>query len=310
MIHNSLRHLVRIALTAWAAATFVFVMLRMAGDPMAVLLPGDVPQDILDIYAARYGFDRPIWAQYLSYLASILQGDFGYSFRTGGPAIDLFLDRLPATLALTGTALAIAVTLGVAAGMAAAIYRDSVLDRSLMTLSVFGFATPNFFFGIVLILIFTLNLRWLPSSGFESWTSLIMPAATLGLASAGAYARMTRSSLLEVLGQPFMEMARAKGLALSRVLVMHGLRAALIPLVGLLGFSIGAMIAGAVVTETVFAWPGIGRLMVISVAERDLAVVQIVVIFSALAVSITNAVIDILLSLLDPRIGSARREAQ
>lgn len=276
---------------------------------MSVLLPGDVPQEIVDLYAARYGFDRPLWAQYLSYIGSILRGDFGYSFRTNGPAIDLFLDRLPATLILTGTALVIAIVLGVAMGTAAAIYRDTFVDRSLMTVSVFGFATPNFFFGIVLILIFTLNLRWLPSSGFETWQSLIMPAATLGLASAGAYARMTRSSLLEVMGQPFMEMASAKGLAPSRVLVVHGLRATLIPLVGLLGFSVGAMIAGAVVTETVFAWPGIGQLTVISVAERDLAVVQIVVIFSALAVSITNAVIDILLSFLDPRIGSARRDA-
>lgn len=299
----------RVILTVWAAATFVFLMLRLSGDPMSALLPNDLPQDIIDVYRERYGFGGSLASQYFGYLNAMLRGDFGYSFRTNGPALDLVLDRIPATLVLTGTALVIAVVLGVSVGIIAALHRDTMIDRTVMTISVLGFSTPNFFFGILLILLFTLNLRWLPSSGFDSWQSLIMPAITLGFAASGAYARMTRSSLLEVLNQPYIETARAKGLAPSRVLFVHAMRAILIPLISLLGFSVSTMIVGAVVTETVFAWPGIGRLLVISVSERDLAIVQIVVIFSAFAVAVTNAIIDVALGVLDPRIGTARRNA-
>lgn len=305
-----LNRAIRILLTAWAAATFVFIMLRLAGDPVAALIPNDLPQDIIDTYRQRFGLDQSLFQQYLNYLWALLRGDFGYSFRTGEPAVNLVMERLPATLILTGTALLVAIVIGVPMGIAAALKRDTVIDRTLMGFSVFGFAMPNFFFGILMILLFTLQLRWLPSSGFETASSLIMPALTLGFAASGAYARMTRSSLLEVLSLPFMETARAKGLTSSRVLVVHGLRAILIPLVTLLGFSIGAMISGAIVTETVFSWPGVGRLLVVSVSERDLAVVQLVVVMSAVAMAFSNAVIDIMLGVLDPRIGSARRNAR
>jgi peptide/nickel transport system permease protein len=300
----------RILATAWAAATFVFIVLRLAGDPVAALIPSDLPQDLVDAYRARFGFDRPLWVQYLSYLASIAQGDFGYSIRNNQPALSLFLEKLPATLVLAGASLALAIVFGVVSGVIAALNRNTIIDRLFMTFSVFGFAMPNFFFGILLILLFTLNLRWLPSGGFESWSSLIMPVATLGFAASGSYARMTRSALLEVLNQPYIEMARAKGLASSRVLVVHAMRAITIPLVSLLGFSVGAMITGAVVTEMVFAWPGVGRLLVVSVTERDLAVVQVVVVFSAVAMALSNTLIDIALGFLDPRIGTARRNGQ
>ncbi|MGZ9810287.1 ABC transporter permease [Pseudoroseicyclus sp. H15] len=306
---NVLIRLFRIVLTAWAAATFVFIVLRLAGDPVAALIPSDLPQDVIDSYRERYGLDRSLVVQYVNYLLALLQGDFGYSFRTGDPAIKLFLDRVPATLILAGASLVLAIVIGVISGVIAALYRNTFVDRFFMTLSVFGFAMPNFFFGILLILFFTLNLRLLPSSGFESWSSLIMPAVTLGFAASGSYARMTRSALLEVLSQPYIEMARAKGLAPMRVLVVHAMRAITVPLVSLLGFSIGAMLAGAVVTETVFAWPGIGRLLVVSVTERDLAVVQVVVIFSALVMAISNTLIDLALAVLDPRIGTARSNA-
>lgn len=299
--------LLRIVLTVWAAATFVFLMLRLSGDPVAALIPNDLPQDIIDAYRAKLGLDQPFLYQYFAYLRSILSGDFGFSFRTNGPALDLVMDRVGATLILTATALTIAIVIGVPLGFVAALNRNGWLDRFLMGFAVFGFAMPNFFLGILLILLFTLNLQWLPSSGFDGPANLLMPALTLGLASTGAYARMTRSSLLEVLGAPFMETARAKGLSRPRLLIVHGLRSILIPLVTLAGFSIGAMIAGAIVTETVFAWPGIGRLLVVSVSERDLAVVQLIVILSAATMAIANTVIDIALGILDPRIGSARR---
>lgn len=303
-----LTRLLRIVLTIGAAATLVFVMLRLAGDPTLALIPADLPQVVIDEYRARFGLDQPVPVQYVLYLAGLLSGDFGFSFRTNGPALDLVLDRLGATLILTGTSLAVAILIGVPAGVAAALRRNGWIDRTVMTAAVFGFAMPNFFLGILLILLFTLNLKWLPPSGFDGPANLLMPALTLGLASAGAYARMTRSSLLEVLNAPFMRTARAKGITPVRRLVVHGLRAILIPLITLGGFSVGALLAGAIVTETVFAWPGIGRLLVISVSERDLAVIQLIVIISAAAMAITNTTVDILLGILDPRIGSARRK--
>ena len=299
--------LLRVVLTVWAAATLVFLALRLAGDPVAALVPADMPQEVIDLYRARYGFDRPLPAQYAAYLANALRGEFGISFRTNGPAWDLVSVRIGATLLLTGTALAIAVLLGVPAGIAAAVNRDGWIDRAIMAFAVFGFAMPNFFFGILLILLFTLNLQWLPSGGLQSPASLVMPAATLGLAAAGAYARLARSAMLEAMAAPFMETARAKGLRAGRRLFVHGLRATLVPLVTLLGFSVGALIAGAIVVETVFAWPGVGRLLVVSVAERDLAVVQLVVILSAATMATTNAAVDLALGWLDPRIGGARR---
>jgi peptide/nickel transport system permease protein len=300
--------LVRVLATVWAAATLVFVALRLAGDPVAALIPPDLPDAIAQDYRERLGLDASIWVQYLRYLAAIPTGDFGFSFRTNGPALDLVAERIGATLLLTGSALALAVGVGVPAGVLAAIRRNGAVDRIVMSVAVFGFAMPNFFFGILLILLFTMNLRWLPSSGMGGIEHLIMPALTLGLASAGAYARMTRSALLEVLESPFMRTARAKGLPPSRRLFVHGLRAILVPLVTLLGFSVGALIAGAIVTETVFAWPGVGRLLVVSVAERDLAVVQMIVILSAATMAVANALVDLALGVLDPRIGTARRQ--
>lgn len=297
----------RVLVTVWAAATLVFVALRLAGDPVMALVPPDLPQDVIDEYRARFGFDKSLFEQYRLYLAAILRGDFGLSFRTGGPALDLVTERLGATAILMVTSLAISVFVGVPAGIMAAFFHNRAVDRAIMGLAVFGFAMPNFFFGILLILLFTMNLQWLPASGFDGWRNLVMPTLTLGLASAGAYARLTRSSLLEVLGSPFMDTLRAKGLPERRRLFVHGLRAILVPLVTLLGFSIGALIAGAIVTETLFAWPGIGRLLVVSVSERDLAVVQLVIMLSAATMATTNALVDLSLGWLDPRIGSARR---
>jgi peptide/nickel transport system permease protein len=297
----------RLVLTVWAAATLVFIMLRLAGDPVAAMVPSDAPQIVIDRYRERFGLDQPFIVQYFAYLRGILSGDFGISFRTGGPAWDMVAPRIVPTLILTGTATLVAILLGVPAGMLAAANHNSPLDRLVMSFSVFGFAMPNFFLGILLILLFTLNWRMLPSGGFESLQSLLMPAFTLGLATAGAYARMTRSAVLEVLASPFMRTARANGVPPMRRMTHHVLRAVLVPLVTLAGFSVGSLIAGAVVTETVFAWPGIGRLLVTSVTERDLAVVQLIVILAALTMAISNMVVDLLYGWLDPRIGTRRR---
>ena len=305
-----LGRLVRLVLTVWAAVTLVFIAVRLSGDPLAVLVPPDLPDALIEQYRVRFGLDASVAEQYLRYLAGIAQGDFGISFRTGGPAADLVLARIPATLTLAGAALAVALLLGVPAGILAATWRGTVVDRVLMAGAVFGYAMPNFFLGILLILLFTLWLGWLPSGGFTGPASLIMPALTLGLAAAGSYARFTRSALLEVMNAPWMRTARAKGLSRSRQVLVHALRATLVPLATLLGFTLGAMIGGAVVTETVFAWPGIGRLLVVSVAERDLAVVQMIVLLAAATMAVANMTVDLLYGLLDPRIGSQRRQGR
>lgn len=299
--------LLRIILTVWAAATLVFIMLRLSGDPVSALVPTDLPQAIIDEYRSRFGLDKPMLVQYGLYLKAALAGDFGFSFRTNGPALDLVMERVGATLVLTFSALVIAIGIGVPAGIVAALRHNTLLDGLVMSASLLGFAMPNFFLGILMLLLFTLTLQWLPSGGFDTPASLLMPAITLGLASAGAYARMTRSSLLEILHSPWMRTALAKGLPRRRRILVHALRAILVPLFTLAGFSLGSLIAGAVVVETVFAWPGIGRLLVISVNERDLAVVQLIVIFSAAVMATTNTLVDLLLGVLDPRIGSSRR---
>ncbi len=303
-----LTKLARLVLTVLATVTLVFFGLRMSGDPLAMLVPPDLSEQLISEYRERFGLDAPMIVQYWRYLANIAHGDFGISFRTSGPAWDLVMERLPATFLLGGAALGLALLIGIPAGFAAAYRRNSLLDRFVMTLSVFGYAMPNFFMGILLILLFTLTLQWLPSSGFSGPASLLMPATTLGLAAAGSYARFTRSAVLEVLNAPYMRTARAKGMPLRRRLFVHALRAVLIPLTTLLGFTIGTMIAGAVVVETVFAWPGVGRLLVISVAERDLAVVQLIVIVTATTMATANLVVDLLYGIIDPRIGSRRAQ--
>lgn len=303
-----LMKLLRLALTLWAAVTLVFIAVRLSGDPLAVLVPPDLSDAMLAQYRERFGLDASLPVQYLRYVQGILAGDFGVSFRTGGPAWDLVAERISATLVLALAALGLALLIGIPAGVVAATWRGTVIDRALMAGAIFGYAMPNFFLGILLILLFTMQLGWLPSGGFNSPAALIMPALTLGLAAAGAYARFTRSALLEVMGAPWMRTARAKGLPWRRRMLVHALRATLVPLVTLLGFTLGAMIGGAVVTETVFAWPGLGRLLVVSVAERDLAVVQLIVLLAAATMAVTNMTVDLLYGLLDPRIGSARRQ--
>lgn len=299
--------LLRFVLTIWAAATLVFILLRLTGDPVAAMVPSDAPQIVIDQYRERFGLNESLPVQYLSYLRGILGGDFGISFRTGGSAWDLVAPRIAPTVILTGLALLLALIIGIPSGMFAALHRGKIIDRIVMGFSVFGFAMPNFFLGILLILLFTLSLRILPAGGFDSALSLVMPVITLGMATAGAYARMTRSAVLEVLSSPFMRTAKANGVPPLRRMTHHVARAILVPLVTLAGFSIGSMIAGTVVIETVFAWPGVGRLLVTSVTDRDLAVVQLIVILAAATMALSNMVVDLLYGWLDPRIGTSRR---
>lgn len=298
----------RALLTVWLVLTFVFVVLRLSGDPATQLLPDDVDQATVDYYSKEWGLDRPLWEQYASYFEAAAEGSFGISFADRRPALEVIAERIPATLQLGLLSFAFAIVVGIPLGVVAALRHNTVFDRLAMSFAVLGYAMPYFFMGVLLILLFSLQLRWLPSSGSSTWWHLIMPVLTLGTTPAAMFARFTRSSVLEVLNKPFIRTARAKGALPWREIVFHALPNAAIPVVTVLGLRFGELIGGAVVTETVFAWPGMGRLLVGAVANRDLAVVQGIVVLIAISMVTVNLVIDLAYGWLDPRIRSARAE--
>lgn len=297
-----LAKLARALLTILMVVTFAFVVLRMSGDPAQVMLGPDAPQEAVDAFRARWGLDDPLWRQYLAYLGQLLQFDFGVSMRDRSPAIDLVLERIPATLALTVPALMLKLAIGIPAGVYAALHRQSVADRGVIMASIFGFTIPSFVLGLVLVLIFAVRLDWLPSGGEGGWRHAILPIATMSIGGIGVLARFSRSAMIEVLGQPYIRTAMAKGLPWRDVVWHHALPNAAVPIVTLIGFMLGALIAGAVVVESIFSWPGIGRLIVVSVANRDLAVVQCLLLVIAAAMVTANLLVDFAYGLLDPRL--------
>lgn len=300
--------LMRGLLTMLLAVTFVFVVLRLSGDPVTIMLPDDTPASVIAEYRAMWGLDKSLPEQYVRYILSAAQGDLGYSFRDDRPALAVVLERVPMTLLLGLSGFAITVVIGLFAGIAAALKRGTTVDHAAMAFSIFGHSMPNFFLAILMILLFSMTLRVLPSSGGSTWWHLILPAVTLGIINAGTVARFTRSSMLEVLHQPYMRTARAKGLKLTRRVTSHAIPNAAIPVVTILGLRLGALIAGAIVIESVFAWPGIGLMLVNAVSQRDLPVVQTIVLLVALTMVVTNFIVDIAYGWLDPRIET--REAK
>lgn len=297
--------LFRALVTMLLVVTFAFVILRLSGDPVEILLGDDVDQATLQHYRGLYGLDLPLHEQYLRYFQGIARGDLGFSLADERAVTKVIAEAVPATLQLGLTALAISLLVGVPLGIVAALNRNKAIDRFVMTFAVFGFSIPNFFLGILLILLFSLWLRWLPSSGMGTVWHLIMPAITLGLSAAGSLARFTRSSMLEVLNRSYVRTAAAKGVPRLRRIAWHALPNAAIPLVTVLGFRLGDLIAGAIVTETVFAWPGVGRLLVSAVSARDLAVVQGVLLMTAATMVVANLLVDLLYGWIDPRIRTA-----
>ena len=297
--------LARAALTIAMVVTFAFIVLRLSGDPAQIIMGADAPPEAVDAFRTAWGLDEPIWVQYFSYFWAILQGDLGRSMRDGRDAIVLVTERIPATLALTLPALAIKICLGIPAGIYAALHRNSRADRVVMIIAVAGFTVPSFVLGLLLVLVFAVQLGWLPSGGQESWRHGILPVITLGLGGAAVLARFTRSAMLEVLGQPFIRTASAKGVPWRAVVTGHALPNAAIPTVTIIGFMVGTLIAGAVVVESVFSWPGVGRLLVVAVANRDLAVVQCILLLVAITMVCANLIVDLLYGLLDPRLRAA-----
>lgn len=281
----------------------VFVLLRVSGDPVSLMLPEDATAEQIAQLRESLGLDRPLPEQYLIFLGNLLRGDFGRSIRYGNqPVLPIVLERLPATLQLTLAAMLVAVAISLPAGIIAAVYRNRWPDYSATTFAILGEAMPNFWLGIMLILVFAVQLRWLPVSGRGSLAHLVLPAITLGTALAALLTRLMRSSLLEVLGQDYVRTAKAKGLRARLVIVKHALRNALLSYVTVLGLQLASLMAGAVVTEQVFAWPGMGLLAIQAINSRDMAVVQAVVIVASLIVMAANLLVDLLYAVIDPRI--------
>ena len=306
MIRYLALRLARAALTIALVVSFAFVVLRLSGDPALTIMSPEAPPEAIAAFRRAWGLDQPIWVQYLRYFGAILQGELGQSMRDGRPALAIVLERIPATLLLTIPALVLKVGIGVPAGIYAALHRNSLTDRLVMALSVAGFTVPSFVLGLVLVLIFAVDLGWLPSGGQDSWRSLVLPVVTMSLGGAGVLARFTRSAMLEVLGQPYIRTASAKGVPWGAVVRGHALPNAAVPVVTIVGFMIGSLIAGAVVVESVFSWPGVGRLMVVAVANRDLAVVQCILLLVASTMVASNLVVDLLYGVLDPRLRTVR----
>ena len=304
MVRFLFQRLVRSVVTLWIVVTAVFVVLNLSGDPAAIMLGPDASPAALDAFRAQHGLDDPLPQRYALYLLKLGQGDFGASLRNGRPVVETVASRLGATLELGLAAVIIAVAVGIPAGIHAAVKRNSAWDRLTMFGAFIGQSAPNFFVGIVLILVLSLQLHWLPSSGRGSWSQLVMPALTLATGLLAALARMSRSSLLEVMAADYVRTARAKGLSNGHIIVGHLLRNAAIPVVTILGIWVGAMIGGTAITETVFAWPGVGRLAVESVSSRDYPVVQLIVLIVATSVVGINLLVDIAYRLLDPRISA------
>ena len=301
-----LTRLLRAILTILLVMSFAFIVLRLSGDPAQIMLGPDAPQDAVDAFRARWGLDDPLWQQYLAYLQQLMHFDFGVSMRDGSPALQLVMERVPATLALTLPALMLKLCIGIPAGIYAALHRESIADRGVILLSIFGFTIPSFVLGLVLVLIFAVTLDWMPSGGQDTWQHAILPIATLSIGGIGILARFSRSAMIEVLGQPYIRTAMAKGLPWRDVVWKHALPNAAVPIVTLVGFMVGALIAGAVVVESIFSWPGVGRLIVVSVSNRDLAVVQCLLLVIAASMVLANLVVDLAYGLLDPRLRAAR----
>jgi peptide/nickel transport system permease protein len=285
-------------------SVLTFAMLHLVpGDPVEIFA-GDKPltPERADELRHQLGLDRPLYIQYLDYASHALRGDLGVGLRSQRPVLDSIVEALPSTLELTSAALLLALAAGVSLGIIAAVAHGSWLDTAAMSFALLGVSVPVFYSGLLLILFFSFRLGWFPATGQGGAERLVLPSVALGLASAAALARLVRSSMLEVLSQEYVVTARAKGLAERAVILGHALKNALIPTVTLLGLQLGALLGGAVVTETIFSRPGIGRLAVDAIGNRDFPLIQGTVLFAAVTYVLVNLAVDVLYAVVDPRI--------
>ncbi|HEX6080471.1 MAG TPA: nickel ABC transporter permease [Methylomirabilota bacterium] len=297
-----LRRLWQSSLVIFGVSVVVFLILHLTGDPAALLLPPDATAEDIAKFRHDMGFDDPVAVQYVRFLKGAVRGDFGQSIRHGEPAMGLVVERLPATFELAGAGLLIALGLAIPAGIVSAVRRNTSVDYISTVVALLGQAMPTFWLGIMLILVFSVRLNWLPSSGRGDVEHLILPAITLGLFTTARITRLTRSGMLEVLGQDYIRTARAKGVGEPPVVWKHALKNASIPIVTIVGIELGTLLGGSVITETIFAWPGVGRLSVQAIFNRDYPVVQSAVFLLASTFVIVNFLVDVVYTYLDPRI--------
>jgi len=290
------------ALVVFLSLTAVFAMVRLSGDPVLLFMPMDIQAKDVNEFRQRLGFNDPLPVQYGRFLAGAVRGDFGESLRYKQDALGLVLERLPATLLLAGASLLLTVGIALPLGVLSAVRRNSLLDHVGTVATVLGQATPGFWLGLMLIFVFSVKLRWLPTGGTGSLAHLAMPAVVLAAFFAARIARLTRSAVLDALGEDYVLTARAKGLGEGRVIGKHTLRNSAIPIVTLAGLEAGQLLGGAVITETIFAWPGLGRLTVQALLNRDFPVVLAAVFLVSVMYTLINLLVDLLYGWLDPRV--------
>ncbi|WP_339948353.1 ABC transporter permease [uncultured Albimonas sp.] len=294
------------AISILGASVIIFVISRLSGDPVLQMTPIDATPEMIANLRARLGLDLPLWRQYLVFLGDALQGDFGQSYRWEMPAAQLILDRAPATLLLAAAALGVSLAIAVPVGVLSAVHRGGWIDRVGRAIAVLGQAMPHFWIGLLLILLFSIRLGWLPAVGYGSPSNLILPAIALGWYPAAAQMRVVRSAMLDVLDSEYIRVGRAMGVPPRLLIWKYALRNAAAPLATLMGVYFAGMIGGAFVVEVIFAWPGVGRTVVEAVFSRDFPVVQAGVLLSAVIFVLSNLAVDLSYGLIDPRIRDGR----
>lgn len=303
MLRFLARRLSLTVLVLVGVATLVFSLIHLIpGDPAQAMLGEAASQQDVEDLRRRLGLDRPLTEQYVTFLRGLVKGDLGTSFRTGQPVTSQIVERMPATMELAAAAMIVAMVVAIPLGIAAAVKRGTLVDHTAMVLALSGVSIPNFWLGPLLAIVFAVELGWLPVSGRGTWAHLVLPAISLGAALAAILARMMRATLLEELRELYVVAARARGVSRARAVLRHAFRNSLIPVVTIIGLQFGAVLTGAVITETVFAWPGIGRLLIQSIGFRDYPLVQGCILLIAITYVAVNLLTDLLYGVLDPRI--------
>ena len=302
MLRYLVRRLLQAVLVVFGVSLVSFGMMFLSGDPASAMAGDNWTRQQIEDFRRQMGFDRPWYVQYGDFLGNAVTGDFGTSLRQHRPVFELVMERMPATLQLTGAALLLSVTLSIPIGILSATRRHSVYDRMTMLFALAGQSMPVFWVATMLILVFGVKLQWLPIAGRGGLDHLVLPAIALGLFSVARNARVVRSSMLEVLGADYVRTARAKGLRGTKVVLGHAFKNAMLPILTLFGLDVGHLLSGAVITETIFAWPGIGRLTVDAVFGKDLPLVQATVVILATTFVLVTLAVDLLYGLLDPRV--------
>ncbi len=302
MLRYLIKQLFCSLIAVFGITLIVFVALNLARDPVELMLPPSATKADMEEMREVMGFNDPVLVQYGRFLKGAVVGDFGESYNYNEPALDVVLERLPATLKLASTALLLGVAIAIPAGVISAVYRGKLVDVFIRILALIGQCVPGFWLGIMMMLLFSVRLGWLPTSGSDSWKSIIMPAVALSVHTAATITRLLRSNMLDVMNKEYIDVARSKGLGAWTVVMKHAFKNAITSIITVLGMQIANMVGGAVIVETVFSWPGVGRLAVMSITNGDFMVVEAIVFILATSFVVVNFVVDVLYCIINPRV--------